>query len=166
MKFIKLIVISLAVLLALVTVMGLFFPATTVVSRAIDIKSEKSKIKNETFRLENWGNWLPVQDSSFKPVVEKDDLLLNETRISLISITDSTIVTEWKRGTNKLISTFALIGHDKDLYTLHWQMVETVGWKPWQRFGTMFNDKILGPTMEKGLMNIKERCEDKTPSHD
>lgn len=159
MKFIKLIVISIVALLLLVTVMGLFFPATTVVSRAIDIQTSKHNIQQACFRLENWNQWLPVQDSSIQPKMDGKDLLLNETRISILAVTDSTLVTQWQRGTNKLISTFSIIEHDSSLYTLHWQMLETVGWKPWQRFGTMFNDKILGPTMEQGLVNIKSLSE-------
>lgn len=159
MRFIKLGFISVIILFIIALLMGLLLPSKVVVSRATDISGSADSIKPYIANLNNWYQWLPFQDTALQVKTENGILLLGKTKVQALANNDTSFVTKWSSGTNNMIATFTIISHNSNLHTLHWQMVENVGWLPWQRLGTMMNDKILGPSMEQGLTNIKNKVE-------
>ncbi len=73
------------------------------------------------------------------------------------------IQTVWIRQTgNSQTGTFELINDSlKQITTVYWYFDQHIKWYPWERFGSMMNDKLLGPTMEKSLNNLKQLAEKK-----
>lgn len=58
MKLIKLGVISVLVLGVIITLIGLLFPSTVLVSRAVDIKAPKDSIKSKIIDIRQWPVWV------------------------------------------------------------------------------------------------------------
>jgi hypothetical protein len=48
---------------------------------------------------------------------------------------------------------------------VQWQFEQKVKWYPWERLGSMMNDKILGTMMEKNLNNLKALVEKTNINH-
>jgi hypothetical protein len=53
-----------------------------------------------------------------------------------------------------------LIGDSLQKVTVvQWQFEQKIKWYPWEKFGSMMNDKILGTMMEKNLGNLRKLIE-------
>ena len=58
------------------------------------------------------------------------------------------------------LSTIRIIGNNtQDYAVVQWQFVQQIGWYPWDRFGSMMNDKIMGTMMEQNLQSLKKSLE-------
>jgi thiamine kinase-like enzyme len=42
---------------------------------------------------------------------------------------------------------------------VQWQFQQRLSWYPWEKLGSIMNDKIIGPMMEKNLGNLKKIVE-------
>jgi hypothetical protein len=82
--------------------------------------------------------------------------------VSVITADANKIEIEWKSETGTLqTSVFNLIPNGaQDVTTVQWYFEQHLKWYPWERFGSMTNDKMLAPPMEKSLTNLKELVED------
>ncbi len=161
MRAVKLGLISITVLFIIGVLMGLLLPSRVIVSRAVDINGSRDQLKQKIFNLHQWKTWLPQADSTSADVkvLNNKNIELGKTTVTIYSTTDTSIITQWKSKSSLMLGTFNIISQPNHIQTLHWQMVQNVGWLPWERLGTMMNDKILGPSMESGLNNIKEQVE-------
>jgi thiamine kinase-like enzyme len=55
-----------------------------------------------------------------------------------------------------------LIGSSGERLTVvQWQFEQKLKWYPWERLGSMMNDKILGTMMENNLNRLKTLAETK-----
>jgi hypothetical protein len=43
--------------------------------------------------------------------------------------------------------------------TVQWFFEQKINWYPWERFGAMANDKIIGPVMEQSFDKLKKVLE-------
>ncbi len=161
MRFIKLGMISVIALLVVATALGLLFPSKVLVSRAVNIKSAKAPIYTLVTDLRNWKNWVEgMQDSSVK-LFSATEAQMGKTRLMVTAKTDSTLKINWQLA-NGIVqqSTIRLIADSSQQITVvQWQFVQYLRWYPWERFGSMMNDKIIGPLMEKNLSNLKQKIE-------
>jgi thiamine kinase-like enzyme len=85
------------------------------------------------------------------------------TTVMITNVTDSTIVSSWtgSSGSNQ-VSTMRVIGDSLQKITVvQWQFVQKLKWYPWEKLGSMMNDKILGTMMEKDLNSLKQLLEKK-----
>ena len=41
--------------------------------------------------------------------------------------------------------------------TVQWQFEQTLGWLPWDRLGSMLNEKIMGPQLEANLQQLRNK---------
>jgi len=157
MRVIKLGLISLLVLMMIATAIGFLFPSTVVVSRAVDIKSFKSPVFELVADLNKWNLWVDGMNNSSVKVYNKKSAMLGNTMVSVIAITDSTVVTSWVNDQSpKQESTIRLITESTQKVTVvQWQFVQQVKWYPWEKFSSMMNDKIIGTMIEKNLQNLK-----------
>ena len=87
------------------------------------------------------------------------------TMVDITNVTDSTIVSSWitKKGSFQT-STVRVIGAaSQNITIVQWQFEQKLKWYPWERLGSMMNDKILGTMMEKNLNNLKSLVEKNKP---
>jgi hypothetical protein len=161
MKFIKLGIISLVVLFVAATFIGLLFPSTVIVSRAVNISAPKDSIYGYIKNLNEWKLWIDgLNDASVKIETPLKGELGN-TIVNIIKDSAGSVESEWiGRGDHKQISSISLFRDSTQTQTVvQWQFVEKLKWYPWEKFGSMMNDKILGTMMEKNLNNLKALVE-------
>ena len=163
MKYIKLFIISFAILFLVVTCLGLLFPSKVEVSRAVDITASRDSIYPFVKDIEGWKKWLDgANDGNItmqSPLVAKFGNTL--VTISPTNVKDSVISTLWQTTNNgKQESKIELIQHSSQMTTVvHWQFEQHIGWYPWERFSSMMSDKIMGTMMEQNLNNLKKLVE-------
>jgi predicted PurR-regulated permease PerM len=161
MKYIKLAIISFIFLFIVVTLMALLLPSTVIVSRAIDINANIDTIKNYTLQIKNWQTWLPEKNSHFS--IENDStVLMAKTRILVEIKTDSSINTKWigEKGTIQNSRLQIIAYNNSNITTVQWQFTEKLKWYPWQRFGSIVNEAVMGNALEKKLQKLKTICEE------
>jgi len=163
MKYIKLFLVSFAILFLVVTCLGLLFPSTVVVSRAVDITASKDSIYLFIKDINGWKKWIDgVSESNLtieSPLVAKLGNTL--VTISPSKATDSVINAEWQSRNGEKQESRLELYQQKGQFTavVHWEFVQHIGWLPWERFSSMMNDKIMGTMMEKNLNNLKVAVE-------
>jgi hypothetical protein len=161
MRVIKLGLISVFVLMVIATAIGLLLPATVLVSRAVNIKSRKAPVYELVTDLRNWTSWVEgMKDSSVK-VESATVAQMGKTRLVVTDKTDSTLQMTWQLANGVVQqSTIRLITDASEQITVvQWQFVQQLNWYPWERFGSMMNDKIIGTLMEKNLLNLQQKIE-------
>jgi hypothetical protein len=161
MRLIKLGLISIVVLFLLATAIGLLFPSTVVVSRAIDIKSNKESIFKYVNDLRNWKDWVEGMNNPTVKIIDSTNAILGNTKVKIVALTDSTVLSEWTSESAAIqLSTIRLINNDhQKLTVVQWQFVQEVKWYPWERFSSMMNDRIIGTLLEKNLNSLKKIAE-------
>lgn len=161
MRVIKLSIISGVVLFLLATSISLLFPSVVVVSRAIDIKSYKKTVYPLVSDIRNWQQWIEGMNGSTVKVYSAGSAKLGNTNVEIISLTDTTIVSIWKSEQSaQQESTIRLITDSlQKTMVVQWQFVQKLNWYPWEKFGSMMNDKIIGTMIEKNLLSLKQIAE-------
>ena len=147
--------ISIVALFIITTVIGLLFPSSVIVSRAVNIPSKKIEILSYTHNLANWSKWIKGANNlqTINPTLAK----LNNTSILVLSKTDSGLISEWKDSKGKVQTSTINLYEKNDVTIVQWQFEEKFGWYPWQRLSSMFNEKMLGPVMEESLDSLKAK---------
>lgn len=158
-KFIKLIIISLIVFAIILTAIAALLPNTIRVSRATDIQAAPDKVKSLVTNFQNWELWL-YKDSAANVQVKTNQLIIGDNTILPVRITDSTVTTSWqnKKG-NQQLSTITLISNNQQT-TVQWLFEQKFTWYSWGKIAAIANDKMMGPTMEKSLGNLKKVAEE------
>jgi thiamine kinase-like enzyme len=157
MKIIRLLLVSVVLLFIVVGLVGALLPSHVLVSRAIDIQSSKASIIHHTNNIAHWKPWMEGLESA--NVINTDSLhaSIAGTKIVITQITDTTVVSSWtNQNGNTQISTIRFIEdtvHNRTI--VQWQFEQDLQWYPWEKLGSIMNDKILGPMMEKNLNNLK-----------
>lgn len=161
MKFIKLIIISLFVLFALVTVLGLLFPSMVIVSRAVDINAPKDSIYLLVKDINGWKKWVEGMNENSVTITSPIKATLGKTEVIITSATPNKIASVWTgRNGNAQTNAINLIKDSSQAVTVvQWEFQQQLKWYPWERFASMMNDKILGTMMEKNLNNLKALTE-------
>ena len=157
MKLIKLGLISFLVLGTIITSIGLLFPSTVLVSRAVDVNVSIVTIKPMVANMHQWPLWMEGMKDSTVTIHSSTSAQIGNTAVTITAVTDSAIVASWKGADGvEQISTMRLIGKpEANTAIVQWQFVQQIGWYPWERFGSMMNDKIMGTQMERHLQQIK-----------
>lgn len=145
--------ISILILFVIITCIGLLFPSTVIVSRAVNIPSSKNNVKQYTHQINNWSKWIKGANSIV--IIDSITAQLNKTSILVSNKTDSTITSQWKDSKGKTQTSSINLFVQNDVTIVQWQFEEKFGWYPWQRLSSMFNEKMLGPVMEVSLDSLK-----------
>ena len=161
MKLIKLGLISFLVLGIIVTSIGLLFPSTVLVSRAVDVNASIVRIKPMVADMHQWPLWMEGMKDSSVTIQSSTSAHIGNTAVTITAVTDSTIVANWQAADGVLqVSTMRLIGKpEANTAIVQWQFVQQIGWYPWERFSSLMNDKIMGTLMEKHLQQLKQIAE-------
>lgn len=167
MRLLKLAIISFVILFAIITAIGLLFPSTVRVSRAVNINAAYDSTYRYVNDVKYWKLWMISADTatitflSSKTAGPGTVAKIGTGQVSIYRCTQDSVLTEWKseRG-NIQHSAFVLINDSSSLVTtVQWYFEQEIGWLPWERFGSMANDKILGPVMEESLGKLKQTLE-------
>lgn len=157
MKLIRLAVISMVILFVMAAAMGALLPSTVLVSRAINVNASKDSVIPHLKNIHQWESWVFGMKLPSVTVFSPSHADLGGTLVNITGISDSTVISSWKgRSGNVQTSTIRVIGDTVQKVTIvQWQFEQKLKWYPWEKFGSIMNDKILGPMMEKNLNNLK-----------
>ena len=167
MRFLKLAVISFFILFSIVTSIGLLFPSSVRVSRAVNISSPYDTVYKYLNDTKNWKLWMQGADSatiqflSAQTEGQGTAIKIGTGKVDITKNTSDSILTVWtSAGGNIQTSGFILLNDTaRTITTVQWFFEEQLNWYPWERFGSMGNDKILGPVMEESLDKLKKLLE-------
>lgn len=164
MKLFKLGLISLVLLFLLATVMGSMLPSKVLVSRAVNIKAPADSVRYEVEDIRKWPNWIGGMNDSSVIIQSSVSAQIGKSTVTIAEKNDSTVVSTWITAKGKpQISTMRIIYQPQQEITIvQWQFEQSIGWLPWERLGSIMNDKIMGPIMEKNLDQLKHLIEAKS----
>jgi thiamine kinase-like enzyme len=156
MKLIRFVIISVFALVLLASAISMLFPSYVLVSRAITIERPKKEILPVVSDFQQWRSWVAGMNDSSVKVIDAKNAILGNTVVTTVSITDSLIISDWDAKGNKQVSKLRLIAADTAQQTIvQWQFEQKLKWYPWEKFGSMMSDKIIGSMMEKNLQQLK-----------
>jgi len=165
MKLIKLGVFSIVALFLLTTFIGALLPSTALVSRAINVNGPGDSILHYVKNIQEWKLWIEGMEKPEVTIYSSSNADLGGTIVHITNISDSAVVSSWttKNG-NMQTATIRLISEPiQKLTIVQWQFEQKLKWYPWEKLGSMMNDKILGTMMEKNLNNLKLLVEKNKP---
>lgn len=161
MRLIKLGIISFIFLFIVVTAIGLLFPSSVIVSRAIDITGNKDSVYNKINTVYAWKQWITGMDKPEVQILSANKVNFYGTTVTITNTTDSTITSTWvgKKGSVQE-SILRIIHHNNtSQLVVQWQFTEHLKWYPWQRFGSMLNEAVTGKQLEDNLASLKKLVE-------
>jgi uncharacterized membrane protein len=169
MRFLKLAVISFIILFAVITVIGLLFPSTVSVSRAIEVAAPKDTIYKYLSDIKYWKLWMEGADTntitfeSARTAGTGAVAKIGTGEVTITHTTPDSIYTIWKSAEGNIQNSgFTILPHLKDSgFTVQWYFQQKLNWYPWERFASLGNDKILGPVMEQSFDRLKKILETK-----
>ncbi len=167
MRFVKLALISLLVLFLLSTTMGLLFPSKVVVSRSVLIRQSPDSVMAVIGDMTRWRLWMDGVNETGLTVTAGDGksapsaASIGTTHIRLVSRDSLQLKTVWEGPSGRSQSSGIAVVPDSShtITAVHWYFEQELKWYPWERLGSLMNDKIMGPTMEKSLENLKKLTE-------
>ncbi|HEY6976599.1 MAG TPA: hypothetical protein VH396_09915 [Chitinophagaceae bacterium] len=167
MRFLKLAIGSLIILFLLTTAIGLFFPSAAKVTRVADIAASYDSVYHYLNDVKYWKLWMYGADTniitflSAKTAGTGTVAKIGTGQVTITRTTADSIYTIWKSQKGN-IQNSAFVLHNnvtKHNITVQWFFEQKINWYPWERFGAMANDKILGPVMEQSLDKLKRVLE-------
>jgi hypothetical protein len=181
MKILKFILIGAIALLAIVLIVGLFAPREFVVERSITIYSPKEKILPQITSLKKSNTWSPWReyDPEMKVSYAGTDGKVGSSsswtgkevgsgKQEITLITDSLIevkITFMEPWESTSIGYFKINEHGNG-HQITWGMKGGNSY-PWNTFCLFMDmDEMIGKDFEKGLNNLKSRCEEETQLED
>jgi len=161
MRYIKLVLFSVIILFLLMTAISLLFPSTVIVSRAVNISRPKDSVFTYIKDMNGWKQWIDGMDKPVVKILSASEADMAGTKVVIDTSTLPAIKSLWQNSKGKwMIATINLFQDAAHLNTtVQWQYEQKVKWYPWEKFGSMMNDKILGPMMETDLNNLKKLVE-------
>mgnify|MGYP000865160576 FL=1 len=161
MRFIKLGLLSVFFLFIVVTAIGLLLPANVVVSRAIDIVAPKDSIFSKVSDIRQWKEWVTGMNMPGVVIVSATEANLAGTKVQIVSTKNYTVLSTWvgKNGTTQESIIRVLQDTSSPKAVAQWQFTEHLKWYPWQRFGSMMNEAVMGTQLETNLANLRKICE-------
>lgn len=161
MRLLRLILISLVVLGIVVTFVFSLFPSQIRISRVININEPKEKIASVINDLRTWDDWNELthngKGKSYGATSSGMGAFVQcgEMRITITASTEDSIKTNWAQtGKKAFDGGFNLLKAGQGVTTVEWYFNFHFRWYPWEKLGSMFYDKQMGPLMEKSLMNL------------
>jgi Polyketide cyclase / dehydrase and lipid transport len=168
MRIVKLFLISAIVLFATTTFVFILFPSHIRISRVININSSREKIAAAISDLKTWEQWNHfisrselTHKSISSPSFGKNAFLVSDQfKVAIIQSMPDTVKTYWEHGNRGgFEGVFHLVPNHPGNTTVQWYFDFSFKWYPWEKLGSMFYDKQIGPVMEESLLNLKRLVE-------
>jgi len=166
MKLLKLGLISLVLLFLLATIMGSLLPSKVLVSRAVNIHAPGDTVRSKIEDIRQWTEWMEGMNDSSVNIQSSVSAQIGKSQVTIAEKNDTAIVSTWVTAKGKpQISTMRIIEQPQQSVTIvQWQFEQSIGWLPWERLGSIMNDKIMGPMMENNLERLRQLIEAKNRS--
>ena len=150
MRIIKLALISAAIFFLIATAFSLLIPSHVRISKAINVRAEKTDVMSLVKEQQRWKEWHPA----FMP---NDSVQIPPIQILNSQVTDSSIIMELQQEKRqKVVNGFNFYEHPGvDSITVQWYMDFQLKWYPWRKFGSLFYESTYGTMMQEGLQNLK-----------
>lgn len=160
-RLLKLLVISFAALFLLAGLLSALLPSQVLVSRAINITAPVDSLRALTQSIYRWREWIEGMNGPTVQIQSATKAQLGQTAVSITGVTDSTVVSYWegKSGSPQIATIRLISSPGQPVTVVQWQFEQRLKWYPWEKIGSMMNDKILGTMMEKNLLNLKNLAE-------
>jgi hypothetical protein len=165
MRQIKAIFLSFLLVAVLLCLISLLLPSKSVVSRSIDITGSKHRLQQFVGQANQWRHWnkaiksvdsvgstLQVDTVNNTLSVENITLRIKKESDSLFTITTSVAKEE------SMLSNIRIYYGDST-HTLNWKWHFTTKWYPWERFKSIFYDKMFGAVLDSNLTALKKVVE-------
>lgn len=161
MKYIRLIFFSALVFFFIVCVIAFFIPSRITIFRMVNIAPQRQGILHEVGDLSKWEKWYPgFQNIELENTISRNGRIIKakakSVQLKIISITDTSVVVNMRKGGRDVLSTWQLNKALKtDSLALQNYMDFNLKWYPWEKFSSLLLDKGYGDNMLKGLNNLK-----------
>ena len=163
MRFLKLAIISLIILFLLTTGIGLLFPSTAKVTRVADISAPFDSVYHYLNDVKYWKLWVYGADTNIITFLSARTAgtgtvaKIGTGEVTITHTTADSIYMIWKSQKGDVQnSAFVLhINTTQHNVTVQWFFEQKINWYPWERFGAMADDKILGPVIEQSFDKLK-----------
>ena len=167
MRIFKLILMSIVILCIAVLFVFSLFPSHIRISRVVNIHASKEKIHAAIDDLSAWTKWNEfinqrnINKNLSTPSFGKDAFVESAgMRIVIRSSMADSVKTIWiQKDKQQFDGGFNITGADDQNVVVEWYFNFHFKWYPWEKLGSMFYDKQLGPVMEKSLINLKNYTE-------
>lgn len=167
MRYIRMAFFAIIILFLILTGIGLMFPSTVRTTRAIDIHAPFDSVYKYLNDPKYWKNWMAGADSNTITFLSNKTegpgtlIKMGTGEIKITRNAEDTIFSVWKSAGGKVLHAafIPFIPKNENAITVQWYFEQTVEWYPWQRLGTLSNDKVLGPVIQESLENLKKTLE-------
>ncbi|MEI8111457.1 MAG: SRPBCC family protein [Chitinophagia bacterium] len=159
MRLVKFVLISALIFFLLLLGIGLLMPSKVVVSRAINIPVPANRVFPYMQDVRKWPQWMQGLDSNQIKTINDSVYQVGNLTIQWIESNANHMITQWKSKNGTLqISTMRIITDSANAgCTAQWQFEQPLGWLPWERLGSMLNEKIMGPQLETNLQQLRNK---------
>jgi len=150
MRAFKFGLISILIIFLLLTAIGSLMPSEVVVTRSIHINKPADSIAPYIDNYDNWNQWMQGAKTNDIKVISKDNITAYFGTM-VIKRTDKknyTWMHEWKSRTLTQQSVFTLVPVHQSS-DVEWKFQQHVKWYPWEKLGSIMNDKIIGQSLEQ-----------------
>ena len=173
MRKAKLFLIGITILVGFLWLITLFLPSKITVSRWVNIDASESAVAAQINDFKNWQNWYPAfqNEKNSIDVSQKNDTPVvrltgeNGKKLTLMlsnSSPQNINIRLFEDDQNSKTYRFDMIPNSKGQTQLTWNVDIELGWYPWKKLGGIFLDKIIGPSCEAALENLKKSAEKDT----
>jgi len=158
MKWIKLAIISAAILFVVVFLLSLLIPERVRISRAVNIHAPQREIVATVSNPSTWTQWNePLRHAAADGVeTTQDQITSGNLEIVYTMVTADTIKTIWRSRKGREIMGVFSFHESGDITVVQWYFDFNLSWYPWEKIASINFDKQWGPTMEKSLDNLKQ----------
>ncbi|WP_295129027.1 SRPBCC family protein [uncultured Chitinophaga sp.] len=153
MRGIRMLLLSATVLIVLLFLFSLFFSSNAKMQRAGVIDAPASVVFRQLSDTTHWKKWYPwpvSQDLAHGKLVLGEMIKDSAVHYRVLAEDDRLSLTG---------SFFLTATTDGKSTTLNWSMERHVGLLPWWKVRGLLMDRVYGPTMEKGLTDLKAVAE-------
>ena len=160
MRLVKFILISVVVFFLLLLGIGLLMPSKVVVSRAINLPVPAGRVVPYLQDVRKWPLWMQGLDSNQIASTNDSIYQIANLKVQWINRTADNMISQWqsKNGSIQISSMRVIADSANGGCTVQWQFEQPLGWLPWERLGSMLNEKIMGPQLETNLQQLRNQA--------
>ncbi|WP_298300349.1 SRPBCC family protein [Hydrotalea sp.] len=161
MRLLKQAFFSILFLAILVQVIALLFPSRIIVSRAITIHAPADSVRPYLQNMYGWQKWIAGMQDSAVHLQSQTQAQIGNRDVQIEKITSDSVVSVWHSAkSHLLISTMQMLPASNGTATVvQWQYEQFLKWYPWERFGSLMSDKIIGGMLEQNLSRLQQLVE-------
>ncbi|MBU3744131.1 MAG: hypothetical protein FGM61_06215 [Sediminibacterium sp.] len=159
MRLVKFALISALVLFLLLLGIGLLMPSKVVVSRAINLPVPAGRVVPYMQDVRQWPQWMQGLDSNQITSINDSVYQIGNLKVQWIERSNNAMISQWNSDKGSMqVSTMRVIADSANAgCTVQWQFEQPLGWLPWERLGSMLNEKIMGPQLEANLQQLRNK---------